>query len=332
MTISDIFDSGKEYIKSKFTNPLFGTIIAVWVIRNWKVWYGIFSFDEQATQIEKIKYVDEYFAKVNWTCELIICIGFSFGVLVISYLLLTGSKFLLTLYEEKLMPWAYSVAPKSKMVERTDLEESQRQVRGLHKEIREKELEALQQTKRWEDERIQASGAMLADRERLENEIKDLTLKLNTEVKSKASIPREGEVQGEYNFTTEEMWGFQKKSENTELSKRFNHRLMTEVHKDLLLNTTANEKSILEQVFVKVLQDDELAGQCQNLIEAIKEKKILNPESIIIKKIIEQLRKFDIINVHQTSEGFRLSWKSNLGQIFPMLISKELEERFKTKK
>lgn len=41
-----IFESFVDNIKQKTTNPFFGTLILVWLVRNWELIYTLFNFDK----------------------------------------------------------------------------------------------------------------------------------------------------------------------------------------------------------------------------------------------------------------------------------------------
>ncbi|MDZ4821869.1 MAG: hypothetical protein SH856_00230 [Flavobacteriales bacterium] len=77
--VSEVWDSTKDYIKSKFGNPFFGTLIIVWLIWNWRLWFGLFTFDEDTLQEGKLKYISDYFTKDNFFSNLSITILLTFA-------------------------------------------------------------------------------------------------------------------------------------------------------------------------------------------------------------------------------------------------------------
>lgn len=133
--MSEFLDGLKDYVKSRFGNPFFSTLILVWFILNWDLWYALFTFDKASTQLDKISYISNYFQHVNLVTYLAKLIGITFGILIGSYLLLALSKFLQNVYEDVLIPMSYHFAPESKKVPRTRLNELNKEINNLTKEL-----------------------------------------------------------------------------------------------------------------------------------------------------------------------------------------------------
>jgi len=101
----EYFDSMKESLKQKVTNPLLGTLFIIWTISNWKLVYALFTFDSDYTFEKRKEYISNHFP--NWNesfCHsfygnLIICIIWAFGTLIITYLLLYFSRIIAEKYE-----------------------------------------------------------------------------------------------------------------------------------------------------------------------------------------------------------------------------------------
>lgn len=45
--LKEAWDSFKENIKERVTNPFLGTFVLVWIVHNWKVVYAFFFFDKE---------------------------------------------------------------------------------------------------------------------------------------------------------------------------------------------------------------------------------------------------------------------------------------------
>jgi len=84
--------------KSKIRNPFIGTMISVWLIRNWKIVYAIFAFDDDKTMEWKIKYISAYFSKIYFWDEFIDVIGIGLLSLLFTFLLLAASRVMTDFY------------------------------------------------------------------------------------------------------------------------------------------------------------------------------------------------------------------------------------------
>ena len=60
--ISETISSIKKNIKRRISNPFLGTFTIIYIIKNWKLFYGLFNFDPDATQQNKIDYIEFYFS------------------------------------------------------------------------------------------------------------------------------------------------------------------------------------------------------------------------------------------------------------------------------
>lgn len=100
----DSVNSFIDNLKSKVSNPFFGTLIAVWIVRNWKLVYGFFIFDKDCTMDDKFEFVSNHFKNKDFFYELGINILITFGLLILGYLLLIISRFLANLVEHRITP------------------------------------------------------------------------------------------------------------------------------------------------------------------------------------------------------------------------------------
>jgi len=98
--------------KSKIRNPFIGTIISVWLIRNWKVVYAIFTFDSDRTMECKINYISSYFSKISFWWELIDCFLIAFLTLIITFILLFISRSITDFYFKIAEPFIVTVIDK----------------------------------------------------------------------------------------------------------------------------------------------------------------------------------------------------------------------------
>ncbi|MNK08395.1 hypothetical protein D3C87_263300 [compost metagenome] len=95
----DPVDEVKDYMKSRFTNPILGTLIVVWIFRNFNFIYALFNFDEKVTLTQRVNYISSYFsAHCTWE-EVLKNIGIALFVMIITYLVLLISKSISNLYK-----------------------------------------------------------------------------------------------------------------------------------------------------------------------------------------------------------------------------------------
>jgi hypothetical protein len=108
----NILESFFENIKQKFTNPFFGTLILVWLSRNWSIVYSVFNFDKDCTLDDKKIIINDYFKQLDFWEEFGINISFAFFFMIIGYILIIITRFIVELVETNITPtirvWARS--------------------------------------------------------------------------------------------------------------------------------------------------------------------------------------------------------------------------------
>lgn len=98
--IGSLFDN----FKSKIRNPFIGTIISVWIIRNWVIIYAIFNFDSDRTMLCKINFISSYFSKINFWVEFFANILTAMSALLITFILLAISRIITDGYYKIIEP------------------------------------------------------------------------------------------------------------------------------------------------------------------------------------------------------------------------------------
>lgn len=122
MDIKTYFDSIKENVKHKMTNPFFGSLIIVWLIHNWRFTYTIFNFSTTEPLEKKISFIATYLDPLNFLPNLGLCILISFAVLLISYSLVSLSKLTTNFFEKIVTPFIYKITDKSSIVTKDEYE------------------------------------------------------------------------------------------------------------------------------------------------------------------------------------------------------------------
>lgn len=118
--VKDIFDSFKDNIKERTTNPFLGTLIIVWILNNWKLVYSLLYFDSKFTLTERLLYITNYFQHTSFIANMLFSIFVTIGVLIITYILLGVSRVIANLYHKILIPWIYYITDKSSIVEKSE--------------------------------------------------------------------------------------------------------------------------------------------------------------------------------------------------------------------
>lgn len=101
VSINSLLDNFKERI----TNPFFGTLIFVWLVRNWTLIYTIFNFEEKASLFNKRKYITDYFQHQNLYWEFFKNSGYALLLLLIGYFFIIVSRIILNAVYENIIPY-----------------------------------------------------------------------------------------------------------------------------------------------------------------------------------------------------------------------------------
>jgi hypothetical protein len=100
----DITSSFFDNIKDKTTNPFFGTLIFVWLVRNWDLVYTVFNFDSDCNLEDKKDFIRNYYVdKVVWQ-EIVMNISIALGLMVLSYSLIVVSRLVVNVTNHNIIP------------------------------------------------------------------------------------------------------------------------------------------------------------------------------------------------------------------------------------
>lgn len=114
--------SFSDNFKEKTKNPFLGTYLLVWLIRNWDLIYSLLNFDSNLRLKDKITFVNDYYNKTDFVENLLINIYWSFGLLILTYLLVNISRFIVNLSEKRLTPWIYKITDSKSIVLKEEYE------------------------------------------------------------------------------------------------------------------------------------------------------------------------------------------------------------------
>lgn len=101
----ETFTSIIETIKERATNPFFGTLIGVWLCRNWLLVYTVFNFDEGTNLKVKQKFIETYFSKQDFWIELGTNVGISLAFVVMAFSLMVITRIIINVANHRLTPY-----------------------------------------------------------------------------------------------------------------------------------------------------------------------------------------------------------------------------------
>jgi hypothetical protein len=122
-----ILESFVDNIKQKTTNPFFGTLILVWLVRNWELIYSLFNFDSDCTLTDKKQFILNYINAQNHWFELFINITISLGLMILAYFLIVITRVFVNWIDHKIVPELNLKFVSKLVVSNSRFEESEKQ-------------------------------------------------------------------------------------------------------------------------------------------------------------------------------------------------------------
>jgi hypothetical protein len=159
--IKDFLISFKENFKEKTRNPFLGTYLIVWIIRNWLLVYTLFNFDKKHDLDFKINFIKTYYYENDFITNLLTNILWSFALLILTYVLLNASRFIINLSEKQITPWIYKITDSKSIVLKEEYDRLKQEKNLIENKL--------------EDER-ENRVKLLNEISRLENRIDELSL------------------------------------------------------------------------------------------------------------------------------------------------------------
>jgi hypothetical protein len=158
--VKDTLNSMLDNIKERTTNPFLGTLLVVWIIRNWTLVYGLFNFDKEFTLDKKLRYIADHYQSQAFVPNLLIVVSITFLVLVSTYCMLTLGRLITDTYDKFVLPYLAKITDKSSIVLKT-------KYNALEEVVKQLEI-------RLEEERLAKVGAQ-AERDRVDKALSALT-------------------------------------------------------------------------------------------------------------------------------------------------------------
>lgn len=153
--IKDMLVSFKDNFKEKTTNPFLGTYVLVWLFRNWELVFTVLNFDKDFKLKNKVDFIKGYYSSHEFLLDLVINILWAFLILIVTYLLVNLSRFIVNISEKQITPWIYKITDSKSIVlkevyenlrlERDDLQirlDQEREARS-RSEVRIKSLDSI---------------------------------------------------------------------------------------------------------------------------------------------------------------------------------------------
>ncbi|SHL66444.1 hypothetical protein [Flavobacterium chilense] len=100
----EVLSSFISNIKEKTSNPFFGTLILVWLIRNWELVYTLFNFDDDCTLDDKKAFIVNYYSNKIWWQDLLLNIGLALALMILGYFLIVGTRVIVNIVNHNVTP------------------------------------------------------------------------------------------------------------------------------------------------------------------------------------------------------------------------------------
>jgi len=137
--IKEAFDSVKDYLKTRTTNPFFGSLIVVWIIKNWRLLYGVINFDTGTKLNEKLFYISHFYTERSFLGNLSLCIFVTFIVLIVSYVLINLSRLIVNFFDNIVTPIIYRITDKNSIVLKSEYDSMVRKTQFFAKRLNEEQ-------------------------------------------------------------------------------------------------------------------------------------------------------------------------------------------------
>jgi hypothetical protein len=113
------FESTYDSFKDKIKNPFYGTLFTVWIIRNREFIYNVF-FNDDCTSEQRLEILRIQFLNLDSLVNFIGTILISLGLMILIYISLNLSRFIVELSERILKPRIQKLFSESSIVSRED--------------------------------------------------------------------------------------------------------------------------------------------------------------------------------------------------------------------
>lgn len=162
-TLTSFFDN----LATRSKNPFLGTFAIVWFCRNWELVFALFNFDESFTLQKKINFLSEKVQYDAFWPELGANIGWTFTVLIITYVLINIARGITNLFEKRLTPLIYKWTDYGSLVPREKYQDIIYRMEDLQGRL---------------DKEVQEKIKIQVERDSLDKELEELKTNLAPEI------------------------------------------------------------------------------------------------------------------------------------------------------
>ena len=154
--VKDTLNSVLDNFKERTTNPFLGTLIVVWTLKNWKLIYSLFYFDNSLKLDDRLGKITAYFEEQSFLLNMGSAILMTLGVLILTYILISVSRLITEAYERIVVPVISKWTDKGSVVLKADFIALKEVVKQLEVRLEEERLAkvAAQNERDQADERI----------------------------------------------------------------------------------------------------------------------------------------------------------------------------------
>lgn len=119
--MDDITSSITSSLKERFKNPFLFTFLIVTIFKNWKLFVIIFNFEADCNMYDKIYIIEEYLNKHITIENFIENVLITFSILILTFLLLATSKFIVDFYYKVIVKLIIRIVDKKQIALKSDL-------------------------------------------------------------------------------------------------------------------------------------------------------------------------------------------------------------------
>jgi len=127
----EAFNSLKDTITTRFTNPFLGTFLIVWCFRNWVVVYTLFTLDMELPLHDRVDAIEKYFTLCSFYWEAFISALVTLVVLIFTYAAINVSHGVVTFSKLRIKPEIDRRIDTSSIVPRDRYQEAMDDIRVL---------------------------------------------------------------------------------------------------------------------------------------------------------------------------------------------------------
>lgn len=138
--IKDSLNSILDNIKERTTNPFLGTLVVVWIIRNWALVYALFTFNSNSNLHSRLTYIKQHFEHQSFFLNMLIVVAITIVVLIFTYILLIISRFITDFYDKIAIPFISEITDKSSVVLKVEYVALQDVIKKLELRLEEERL------------------------------------------------------------------------------------------------------------------------------------------------------------------------------------------------